>query len=105
MRVLVQLVPTTTTPTAPTPTIATASTQMPVVRSTATSIPVMGDTLATGQFAEVPHLTGRPQDDRNVSIHSNPPPLEDTPKAQVRQGTPWPNSGSALENLFETRKD
>ena len=61
--------------------------------------------LATGQFAEVPHPTGRPQNDRNASIHSNPPPLEGTPNAPVRQGTPWPNSGSAPENLFRERKD
>ena len=54
--------------------------------------------LAMGQFAEVPHPTTR-------SLNDNPPPLEDIPSAPFRQGTPWPNAGSASENLFETRKD
>ena len=35
----------------------------------------------------------------------NPPPLEDIPSAPVRQGNPWPNTGSASENVCETRKD
>ena len=62
--------------------------------------------LATGQFTEVPYQTGRPQYERNPSIHnSNPPPLEDIPKASVREGTSWPNTGSASKNLFEARKD
>ena len=61
--------------------------------------------LATGQFAEVPHPTGKPQDERNSSVHSNPPALEDIPNAPFRQGSSWPNSGSAPENLFEARKD
>ena len=78
VRVLAQPVPTTTTPTtpvnstAPTPTVATASTQMPVTRSTATSILVTVYKLATGQFAEVPCPTNKPQNEG-----SNPPPLED----------------------------
>ena len=68
-------------------------------------IPVMVHKLATGQFAEVPHPTGRPQDERNSSVHSNPLPLEDIPNTPVRWGVPWPNSGSAPQNLFELRKD
>ena len=67
VRVLTQPVPTTpTTPvnsTAPAPTVATTSAQMPVTRSTATSIPIMVYKLATGQFAEVPHPTARPQNE------------------------------------------
>ena len=51
-----------------------------------------------GQFAKVPCPTTR-------SISDNPLPLEDIPSAPVRQGTPWPNAGSASENLFETKKD
>ena len=85
--------------------MATASTQTPVVRSTATSILVTVYKLATEQFAEVPQLIGRPQNERNASIHSNTPPLKDTPNAKVRQGTPWPNSGSVPENLFKARKN
>ena len=56
--------------------------------------------LAMGQFAEVPHQTTRPQNEV-----SNPPPLEDIPNAPPRQSTPWPNSRTTSENLFETRKD
>ena len=56
--------------------------------------------LAMGQFGKVPHPTTRPQNEGY-----NPPPLEDIPNAPPRQSTPWPNSGSASENLFETRKD
>ena len=110
VRVLAQPVPTTPTtlvnPIAPAPTVATTSTQMPVTRSATTSIPVMVYKLAAGQFAEVPYLTTRPQDGGHpLTPNSNPPPLEDIPSAPFRQGTPWPNTGSALENLFETRKD
>ena len=106
MRVPAQPVPTTTTPTAPTPTVATASTQMPVVRSTVTSIPVMVYELKTGKFVEVPYPTARPQNKGHPSTQSsNPPPLEDIPNAPIRQSTPWPNTASASENLFETRKD
>ena len=62
--------------------------------------------LATEQFAKVPYLTARPQNEGHPSTHnSNPPPLADIPSVPVRQGTPWPNAGSASENLFETRKD
>ena len=62
--------------------------------------------LAMGKFAEVPCPTARPQNEGHPSIQSsNPPPLEDIPIAPVRQDTPWPNSGSAPENLFEARKD
>ena len=104
---LYSTIPTLTTPvnsTAPTPTVVTASTQMPVVKSAVTSIMVMVYNVATGKFRDVPYPTGRPQE--NLSIHDfNPPPLEDIPNAPVRQGTPWPSTGSASENLFETRKD
>ena len=105
MRVLAQPVPTTTTLTAPTLTVGTASTQMPVVRTTTTYILLMVYKLATGQFAEVPYPTGRPQDERNSSVHSNSPAVEDIPNAPVRQGTPRSNSVSAPENLFKARKD
>ena len=93
--------PTTTTlvnSTTPVPTVATTSTQMPVTRSTATSIQIMVYNLATGKFREVPcPLT--------LTQNSNTPTLEDIPSAPVIQGTPWPNAGSASENLFETRKE
>ena len=56
--------------------------------------------LAMGQFAEISHPTPR-----SLNDNTNPPPLEDIPSAPVRQGTPWPNAGSASENLFQTRKD
>ena len=110
VRVLAHPVPTTPTApvnsTAPTPTVATTSTQMPVTRSAAKSILVMVYKLATGQFAEVPYLTARPQDEGHPSTQSsNPPPLEDIPNAPIRQGTPWLNPGSAPENLFQIRKD
>ena len=106
MRVLAQ--PKTTTPTAPvnsaapTPTVATTSTPASVTRSrsTANSILVMVYKLATRQFAEVPCQTTRPK-----NKGPNPQPLEDILSAPVRQNTPWPNAGSASENLFETRKD
>ena len=62
--------------------------------------------LATGQFAEVPYPTAKPQNDEHPSTQNfNPPPLEDIPSTPVRQGTPWSNAGSASENVFETRKD
>ena len=61
VRVLTQPTPSTPTSTAPAPTIATVSTQTPLVRPTAESIPEMVCKLATGQFAEVPHPTSRPQ--------------------------------------------
>ena len=110
VRVLAQPVPMTPTApvnsTVPAPTIATTSTPMPVTRSTATFIPVTVCKLVTEQFAEVPYPTHRPQNEGHPPIqNSNPPPLEDIPSAPVRQDTPWPNTGSALENLFETRKD
>ena len=112
LRVLAQPIPTTPTPTtpvnstAPIPTVATASTQMPIVKSAATSIPVMVYYLATGKFSEVPYPPARPQNKEYPSIHSsNPLPLEDIPNAPVRQGTSWPSTGPASENLFETRKD
>ena len=100
VRVLAQPVPTTTTPT-----VSTVSTQMPAVRYATASILVMVYTLPTGQFAEVPHPTGRLQDKRNSSVYSNPPPLEVILNAPVRQGTPWPYSESAPEKLFEVRKE
>ena len=80
---------------------------MPVTGSTAAvSILAMVYKLATGKFAEVPCPTARPQNEGHPSIQgSNPPPLEDIPNAPVRQGTPWPSTGSASENLIETRKD
>ena len=56
--------------------------------------------LAAGQFAEISHPTSR-----SLNDYTNPPPIEDIPSAPVRQGTPWPNAGSASENLFDTRKD
>ena len=80
--------------------VATTSTQMLVTRSTATCILVMVHKLTTGQFVEVPYPTTRPQNEG-----SNPTPLEDIPNDPSQQSTPWPNSGSAPENLFETRKD
>ena len=102
-------IPIPTTPmnsTAPTPTVATTSTQMPVVRSTAESIPVMVYKLAMRKFAEVHYPTARPKNEGHPSIQSsNPPPLEDIPNAPVRWGIPWPSTGSASQNLFETRKD
>ena len=62
--------------------------------------------LATRKFSEDPYPTGRLQNERNPSIHdSNPPSHKDIPNALVRQGTPWPNTGSAPKNLFKTRKD
>ena len=105
VRVLAWPTPTTTTPTAPTHTVATASTQMPMKRSTATSILVMVYKLATGQFAEVPHPTTRPQTKGHPSVQSSkPPPLEDIPKAPVRQGTPWPSTGSPSKNFLKQEK-
>ena len=100
VRVLTQPTPSTPTSTTPAPTVATVSTQTPTARSTAESVPVTVYTLATGQFAEVPHQTTRPQNEG-----SNSPPLEVIPNAPPRQGTPWLNSRSTSENLFETRKD
>ena len=102
VRVIAQPSPTTPDPNALTPTVATASTQMPVVKYATASIPVTVYKLATGQFSEVRYPTGRPQNERNPSVHnSHPPPLEDIPKAPVREDTPWPNTGSAPKNLFE----
>ena len=100
VRVLTQPTPSNPTSTPPTPMVATVRTQTLIVRSTAESIPVMVHKLATGQFAEVPHPTIRSLND-NINL----PPLEDIPSAPDRQGTPGPNAGLALENLFETGKD
>ena len=59
-----------------------------------------------GKFSKVLHPPTRPQNEGHPSTQSsNPPPLEDIPNAPVRQGTPWPSTGSASNNLFETRKD
>ena len=68
--------------------------------STGESILVTVYKLAMEQFAEVPCPTNR-----SLNDNTNPPPLEDIPSAPVRQSTPWPNAGSASENLFKTRKD
>ena len=100
VRVFTQPRPSTPTSTAPTPMVATVSTQTQIVRSTAESVPVTIYKLVTGQFAEVPHPTNR-----SINKNSNPPLLEDIPNAPFRQGTPWPNAGSASENLFETRRN
>ena len=100
VRVLTQPTPSTPTSTTPAPTAATVSTQTPTVVSTTESIPVMVYKLATGQFAEVPCQQPDPKNEG-----SNPPLLEDTPNAPPRQSSPWPNSGSTSEKLFETRKD
>ena len=100
VRVLTEPTPSTPTSTAPAPTVATVSNQTTTARSTAESLLVMVYKIATGQFAEVPCETTIPQNEG-----SNPSPLEDIPNALPRQGTPWPNSGSTSENLFETRKD
>ena len=55
---------------------------------------------------EVPCLTTRPQNKGHPSTQNpNPPPLEVILSVPIRQGSPWPNTGSASENLFETRKD
>ena len=55
---------------------------------------------------EVPYQTTRLQDEGHpLTQDSNRPPLEDIPSTPIRQGTPWPNTESASENLFETRKD
>ena len=106
MRVLAQPIPSTPTSTTPAPVVATVSTETPVVRSAAESISVMVYKLAKGKFAEVPYPTARPQNEGHPSVQgSNPPPLEDIPNVPVRQGTPWPSTGLASENLFETRKD
>ena len=72
----------------------------------ATSIPVTVYKLATGQFVEVSYPTARPQNGGHPSTQSsNPPPLRDIPNTPIRQGTPWPHTGSTSENHFETRKD
>ena len=99
VRVLNQPLPTTTAPTT-----ATTSTQMQTTGFTTTAIPVRMHKLATGQFAEASNPMARSQSGGHLSVQ-NPPPLEDIPKAQVRQGTPWPNAGLASKNLFKTRKD
>ena len=79
---------------------------MPVTRSTATSTPVTVYKLETGQFVAVPYPTTRPQNEGHpLTQNSNPPPLEDMPITLVRQGTPLPITGSASENLIETRKN
>ena len=58
------------------------------------------DGIQIGKFAEVTCPTTRPQNKGPIL-----PPLEDIPNAPVSQSTPWPSTGSASENLFETRKD
>ena len=100
VRLLTHPPPSTPTSIAPTPMVATVSTQTLVARSIAESILVMVYKLATGEFAEVPCPTTRPQNEG-----SNPPPLEDIPNVPPRESTPWPNSGPASENIFEMRKD
>ena len=80
---------------------ATTSTQMQTTGFTTTAIPVTMHELAAGQFAETSNPIARPQN-RGLPSVQIPPPLEDTPKTLVRQGTPWPNAGSTSENLFET---
>ena len=91
-------------PTTTAPTTATTSTQTQITGFTATAITVTMHKLATGQFAEASSPTARPQNGGHPSVQ-NPPPLEDIPKAPIRQGTPWPNAGSTSGNLFETQKD
>ena len=115
VRVIAQPIPTTPiptapvnlTPTVPTPTVATTSTQTPVVKYAAASILVMVYNLAKGKFDGVPYPTGRPQTEKDPSIHnSNPPQLEAIPNAptfQVREDTPWPDTVPASTNLFKAR--
>ena len=97
--------------TVPTPTVATstASTQTPVVKLAATTIPVTVYNLAQIKFEGIPHPTGRPRAEENMSApSSNPPQPEGTPNAlvfQVREDTPWPNTIPASMNLFEARAD
>ena len=79
------------------PKTATTSTQTHTQFAT-NAIQVTVHKLATGQFPEAPCPAVR------SSVHYHLP-LEDIPKAPVRQGTPQPNVGSTPENLFETRND
>ena len=111
VRLITQPMPNTQTTTIPvtstahTPTVATASTQTPMVKSTAMSIPAMVYNLASGKFSEVPHPTGRLQNERNPSAHdTNPPPLKDIPNSPFRLGTHWPNEGSALRTSLKQGK-
>ena len=82
-----------------------AYTQMAVVRSTAASIPVMVYKLATGQFPEVPHPTGRPQEKKilpfTLTLHHS----RTYPMPQSDRGLLGPTQGSAPENLLKGRKD
>ena len=104
VRVLAQTVP--ASPAAPVNytalalTVATTSTQMPVTRSATTPILVMMYKVATGQFAEVPYPTTRPQEEGHLLSHnSNPSPLEDIPSAPVREGTLGPTQGQ-LQKIY-----
>ena len=91
VRALNQPMPTTTAPMT-----ATTSTQTQTTGFATTTIPVMVHNLQQVSFQRLPIVRSSVQ---------NPPPLEDIPKASVRQGTTWPNAGSTSENLFKTRKD
>ena len=73
----------------PTPKADNATTQMPM------TLPITMMNLAKGKFQENPPQGGSPAD-------NNPPPLENIP---ARAGSPWPETRSTLENLFESRKD
>ena len=91
-------------PTTTAPTTATTSTQMQISGFATTAIPVTGHKLATGQFAEVSNPTARPQNGGHPSVQSLPP-LEDIPKAPVRQGTPCPNAESTFREPVWNQKD
>ena len=83
---------------------ATTSTQTQTTGFATTAILLTMHKLATGQFAEASSPIARPQNGGHTSVQ-NPPPLEDIPKAPVRQSTPWPNAESTSENLFEIQED
>ena len=101
--VIAQPIRTTPTSTAPAPMVATVSIQIPATRSAAKSIPVTVYNLVKGKFSEVPFPTGRHQENPLV-CNANPPPLEDIPKAPVREASPAPMQGQPQRTCLKQGK-
>ena len=83
--------------------IATTSNQMQTTGSATTAMLVTVHKLATGQFAEAFCPTARPQNGGHPSVQ-NPPPLEDIPKAPIRQGIPWLMQGQLQRTCLKPER-
>ena len=99
VRLLAQPIPSIPTSTAPVPMVATVSTQTPLVRATARVYTSNSIQIGNRKICWN-HMSNNQTPEQRIQ-----PPWKIYPNTLARQGTPWPKTGSASENLFETRKD